>query len=59
MNKINALKKITFEQMVKFYAAIESRNAYYQNNEDISSEVGALMPFLEMINHSKHTKCRV
>jgi|JI6StandDraft_1071083.scaffolds.fasta_scaffold548855_2 hypothetical protein len=44
---------------MNFVAVIESRNAYYPNNHDTSSAVGALVPELEMFNHSHHSKCRV
>lgn len=38
---------------------VESRNAYFPNEYDSVSEVGALVPHLDLFNHSTQSKCRV
>ena len=39
-------KDITFEDVLKYIAVVESRNAYFTNTEDSDSAVGALVPEL-------------
>jgi len=45
---------ISLEEVVKYVAVVESRNAYYQNEHDNGSIVGALVSELELFNHSRH-----
>lgn len=50
------LKRITTGRFIYFYAAITSRNVYY---EDSYSNIGALSPNIEMFNHSSIPNCTV
>lgn len=57
--QISALLTISFEEVLKFIAVIKSRNIYWADEHDCHSEVGALIPYLELFNHSDNTQCKV
>ena len=54
---LSLLQSITFEEMIRYVSVVESRNAYYNNPYDLGSKVGALIPELELFNHSEQAKC--
>ena len=46
------IESIKFSDIIKYIAVVESRNAYYVDLQDTKSFVGALVPQLELFNHS-------
>ena len=53
------VEKVEFERVLRYVAVVESRNVYFENMFDCNSEVGALVPVLEMFNHNQQAQCRV
>lgn len=43
---MNIIERIRFEDVLRYMAVVESRNAYYMDINDATSKVGALVPQL-------------
>lgn len=43
---MNIIERIRFEDVLRYIAVVESRNAYYIDGHDSTSKVGALVPQL-------------